>query len=253
MTTRYLQALFFLLLVTTTTLLANPQTDFEGANDAYQKGDYTTAISQYETILKSGSYSNEIYYNLGNAYYKTNNLGKAILHYERALLAAPKDVDTQFNLDIAKAKTQDDLDQIGKFFVTEWWQGLHKFFSSSIWGVLTILSLWAGIAGLVLWLFGTTRDRKKQGFIGGLSLLGLSLFLYFVSSSQASFEQNSRMAIVLENTIEVKNGPDVQSTAVIEIHEGLKVELLDQIGDWYKVKLTNGDEGWLPMSSLEEI
>ena len=74
-----------------------------------------------------------------------------------------------------------------------------------------------------------------------------------MARSQASFEQHSRLAIVLENTIEVKNGPDAQSTAVIEIHEGLKVELLDQIGEWYKVKLSNGDQGWLPMNSLEEI
>ncbi len=252
MTTKFFQSIFILFCLTTT-LFANPQTDFEAANTAYQKGDFSTAITRYESILQSGSYSNEIHYNLGNAYYKTNNLGKAILHYERALLAAPRDVDTQFNLDIAKAKTQDDLDQIGNFFLAEWWQGLHKLFSSSIWGALTILSLWAGIAGLIIWLLGETRDRKKQGFIGGLSLLGLSLFLYFVASSQANFEQHSRMAIVLEDTIEVKNGPDPQSTAVIEIHEGLKVELLDQIGEWYKVKLTNGDEGWLPMNSLEEI
>lgn len=253
MIAKYFQLLIFLFFLVLTPLLANPATDFEVANDAYQKGDYTSAITQYENILKNGSYSNELYYNLGNAYYKKSNLGKAILNYERALLAAPRDADTQFNLEIAKAKTQDDLDQIGKFFVAEWWQGLHKLFSSTVWGVLTLLSLWAGIAGLILWLFGATRERKKQGFVGGLALIGLSILLYFVSSSQANFEKNSRMAIILESTIEVKNGPDAQSTAVIEIHEGLKVELLDQIGDWYKVKLTNGDEGWLPMDSLEEI
>ena len=168
-------------------------------------------------------------------------------------MAAPRDTDVLYNLEIAKAKTQDDLDKIGKFFLAEWWQGVHKSLSASIWGILTLLSLWAGIAGFVLWLFGTSRTHKKQGFIGGIGLVFLSILLYFLGNSQANFEQNSRTAIVLENTIELKNGPDAQSTAIIDIHEGLKVELLDQIGDWYKVKLTNGEEGWLPMNSLAEI
>lgn len=236
-----------------TTLLANPQAQFEAANAAYQKGDFLSAIDNYEQVLETGSFSEEVYYNLGNAYFKTDQLGKAILNYERAALNAPNDEDIQFNLAIANAKKVDDIGTIGKFFVTEWWQGLHKMFGSGIWGGLTILSLWAGIAGFVLWLLGESRDRKKQGFIGGIVLTLLSILLYFVASSQANFENNSGQAIVLANKVALKNGPDKISTEVMEIHEGLKVELLDQIGDWYKVKLSNGDQGWLPLGSLEEI
>ncbi|MFK7979225.1 MAG: tetratricopeptide repeat protein [Saprospiraceae bacterium] len=243
----------FIFCSATPLLFANPTTDFETANTAYQKGDYATAIAQYENILKSDNYSEGLYYNLGNAYFKTNNLGKSILYYEKALLAAPRDADILHNLEIAKAKTKDDLDQIGKFFLAAWWQGVHKSISASVWGILTLLSLWAGIAGFILWLFGSSRTHKKQGFIGGIALVLLSILLYFLGNSQANFEQNSRTAIVLENTIELKNGPDVQSTGVIDIHEGLKVELMDQIGDWYKVKLANGEEGWLPLNSLAEI
>ena len=253
MVLKIVKTLFLLILISTTPLLANPTTDFEAANTAYQKGDYAAAITQYESILKTNNYSEGLYYNLGNAYFKINKLGKAILYYEKALLAAPRDADVLHNLEIAKAKTKDDLSRIGKFFLAEWWQGLHKSLSANVWGILTLLSLWAGIAGFVLWLLGASRARKKQGFISGIALVLLSVLLYFLGNSQAGFEQNSRTAIVLENTIELKNGPDAQSTGVIDIHEGLKVELIDQIGDWYKVKLMNGDEGWLPMSSLEEI
>jgi len=235
------------------TLLANPQAQFEAANAAYQKGDFLAAIASYEQVLETGNFSEEVYYNLGNAYFKTNQLGKAILNYERAILNAPGDEDIQFNLAIANAKKTDDIGQIGKFFVTEWWQGIHKLLSSSIWGGLTLLSLWAGIAGFILWLFGESRDRKKQGFVGGIVLTLLSILLYFVASSQANFENHSSQAIVLANTVALKNGPDEISTDVLEIHEGLKIELLDQIGDWYKVKLSNGDQGWLPSASLEEI
>ena len=253
MVLKIVKTLFLLILITTATLLANPTADFEAANAAYKKGDYATAITQYESILKTNNYSEGLYYNLGNAYFKTNNLGKAILYYEKALLAAPRDADVLYNLEIAKAKTKDDLSRIGKFFLAEWWQSIHKSFNASVWGMLTLLSLWAGIAGFILWLLAASRERKKQGFIGGIALILLSILLYFLGNIQANFEQNSRTAVVLENTIELKNGPDAQSTAVIDVHEGLKVELLDQIGDWYKVKLMNGDEGWLPMSSLAEI
>ncbi len=235
------------------TVMANPQTQFEAANAAYQKGDFVAAIDSYEQVLATGSFSEEIYYNLGNAYFKTNQLGKAILNYERAALHAPRDEDIQFNLAIANAKKVDDIGQIGQFFVTEWWQGLHKLFGSGIWGGLTLLSLWAGIAGFILWIFGESRDRKKQGFIGGIVLCLLSILLYFLASSQANFENHSNQAIVLANKVALKNGPDKISTDVLEIHEGLKVELLDQISDWYKVKLSNGDQGWLPAASLEEI
>ncbi len=249
----YKNILLAFCLLAAANLLANPQTQFEAANAAYQKGDFHAAIDNYEQVLKTGSFSEEVYYNLGNAYFKTNQIGKAILNYERAALITPGDEDVQFNLEIANAKQVDDLGKIGKFFVKEWWQGLHKLFSSGIWGGLTLLSLWAGIGGFILWLFGESRDRKKQGFIGGIVLTLLSLLLYFIASSQATFEKNSSQAIILANKVALKNGPDKISSDVLEIHEGLKVELLDQIGGWYKVKLSNGDQGWLPTASLEEI
>ena len=118
---------------------------------------------------------------------------------------------------------------------------------------MTVLSLWVGLGGLIMWLFGVTRERKKQGFIAGLCFLLLSFIIYFLANSQANFEKNSQLAIVLDKKIELKNGPDKESSAVLEIHEGLKITLLDQIGDWYKVKLSNGDQGWLPVGSFEEI
>jgi tetratricopeptide (TPR) repeat protein len=243
----------FLLLFSFSNLFANPQTLFEAANKAFQEGNYGQAIEHYEAILQSGNYSDELYYNLGNAYFKNANLGKSILNYERALLLSPRDEDVQFNLEIAQAKTQDDLEQIRPFFLTEWWRNVHQLFSSGLWGALTLLSLWAAIGGFILWLLGSTRERKKQGFIGGILLLLLSVLLFFVSNSQAKFEKNSQFAIVLAPSIELKNGPDKESTAVLEIHEGLKIQLLDQIGDWQKVKLSNGDQGWLPEGSFEEI
>lgn len=250
---RYSIFLTIFLFLSTSTLFANPQELFKTANEAYQKGSFQKAIESYEAILADDNFSQEVYFNLGNAYFKTNQLGKAILNYERGLLLYPGDPDTQFNLKIAQEKQVDDLDVVGKFFLSEWWKNTYQFFASSIWSTLTIVSIWTSIAGFIFWLLGTTRAHKKQGFAIGILLALLSILLFFLTSSQANFETNSGSAIVIQKEIKVKNAPDETSADLLKIHEGLRVELLDEIGEWYKVKLSDGEQGWLPKNSLEEI
>jgi len=245
---------YILFLLLPSCLLANTsQSLFEQANEAYTKGRYQQAIEQYETIFNEGLTSNELYYNLGNAYYKTNQIGKAILNFERALVVAPSDEDAAYNLALLNEQLSDDLDVIRDFFLTQWWQEFYTTFSSTTWSYLTILSLWLGFAGMSLWLLATTRSRKKQGFIGGLFFLLVALLLFFAAKSKGSRELHSQQAIVMTKSIELLNGPDTQSTSLLTIHEGLKVELLDEIGEWWKVKLSNGEQGWLLKENLEEI
>lgn len=246
--------LFICLVFSSVLLLSNtPQTLFEQANLAYSKGQYLKAIEQYEAILKEGNQSEELFYNLGNAYYKTNKLGKAILNLERAVLINPTDEDATYNLALLKEQLPDQLDIVNDFFLKQWWQNFHTSFSSITWSILTLISLWIGIGSFVLWLFGSTRSKKKQGFLAGVVLLLLSLLFFFSSKSQGNMEQYSQKAIVLVEKVDLLNGPDIKSTKLLTIHEGLKVELLDQIGDWWKVKLSNGEQGWLPKEDLEEI
>ncbi len=244
---------YFLLLSMATVFANTPQELFDQANNAYNKGQYTKAIEQYEAILASEEFSTEIYYNLGNAYWKNKKLGKAVLNFERVLKLSPNDNDTAYNLAIVQEQLVDDLDIIGTFFLKKWWQSFYQSLSSTAWSILTLLAVWGSVGGLIVWLLGKERDLKKKGFIGGLILLGVSLLLFFAARSQGHFETNSQQAIVLETSIDLKNGPDPQSTKLITIHEGLKVDLLDKIGSWYKVKLSNGEQGWLPITSLEEI
>jgi len=246
--TTYCLLLFFSILSATT-----PQDLFIQANEAYTKGQYQQAIETYEAVLATGNSSGELYYNLGNAYFKTRQKGKAILNFERALLANPSDADAAYNLEIVNQQVADNLDQVDTFFLKKWWQNFHQTATSGFWSFLTLSLLWLGIGGLILWLLGKERAKKKQGFIGGIALLLLSFLFFTAARSQADFEQNSHLAILLESVIDLRNGPDEKSTSLLKIHEGLKVELLDQIDTWYKVKLSNGEQGWLPKSSVEEI
>ena len=247
LTTYYL--LFFFSTLSATT----PQDLFIQANEAYTQGQYQQAIETYEAVLATGSVSSELYYNLGNAYFKTKQKGKAILNFERALLANPSDEDAAYNLEIINQQLADNLDRVDTFFLKKWWQNFYRTATSGFWSFLTLSFLWLGVGGLMLWLLGKERAKKKQGFIGGIVLLLLSLLFFLAASSQASFEQNSHLAILIEPVLDLKNGPDEKSTSLLKIHEGLKVELLDQIDTWYKVKLSNGEQGWLPKESVEEI
>lgn len=242
--------IFFLLPIINAT---TPQDLFVQANEAYTKGQYQQAIETYEKVLATGNFSNEIYYNLGNAYFKTKQKGKAVLNFERALLANASDEDAAYNLAIVNQQLADNLEQVDAFFLKKWWQSFHKITSSGFWSFFTLAFLWLGIGGFILWLLSKERAKKKQGFIGGIVLLLLSLLFFLAARSQATFEQNSQMAILVTPTIDLRNGPDEKSTSLLKIHEGLKVELLDQIDTWYKVKLSNGEQGWLPKVSVEEI
>jgi tetratricopeptide (TPR) repeat protein len=232
---------------------ANPAAQLASANAAYQKNDFAAAISQYETLLQQGYRSEALYYNLGNSYYRTGNLGKAVLNYERALLLDPNDEDTRHNLQLVQNKLPDDLDALPEFFLFRWWKDLSGLFSVNTWAVLAMSLLWLGAAGLIIWLLGKKRFYKKTGFILGTSSLIISGLFFFFTNDRAQEITNSGRAVVLQPEITLRSAPDAASKVVLVIHAGNTVRLLDQIGDWHKVALRNGEQGWLPKESLERI
>lgn len=234
----------------------NGQTPAErmlAANDAFQSKQYKSAVEMFETLREDGYSSAILYYNLGNSYYRLDDLALAILNYERALLLKPHDRDTRHNLEVARQQLQDDLEVLPEFFLWRWWRGLAFTFSSTLWSVIGIGLLWLGIAGLVLWLFAKEREQKVKGFVAGLTLLTLCILPFSLATSRINMQESSRMAILMTSEAVLRSAPDSESTEILTIHEGLKVDLLDQISDWYKVRLQNGEEGWLPQSTVEEI
>jgi tetratricopeptide (TPR) repeat protein len=226
---------------------------FEAANAAYSQADFKAAISQYESILATGEHSPALYYNLANSYYKENQLGKAILNYERALLLEPKDEKTLFNLALAKRKVKGEIDPVPPFFLLSWWQTSRTALSSTAWGVIALLLFWAGMAGLSLWQLGKDSVQRKKGFFGGIALVLLCFLPLALAWSSYRHQNDTDEAIVVVGTASLKSGADEHSTEIRSIYEGTKLMLLDQIGIWYKIRLENGETGWLPGSSFEEI
>ena len=229
------------------------QSSFEAANQAYEKGNYNFSIEQYEGVLGAGQHSAELYYNLGNAYFKTGNLGKAILNYERTLTLAPQDAQVRDNLAIAQARTIDIIQPLPGFFLTRWWRSLQQSLSAGVWSWLSILMLWLSVGGFSAWLLMTGREQKKRGFIGGVLCLFLFGITFALAAQRNATQQNSNQAIILSKETALKDAATADSPDILTLHEGTKIYLLDQIGEWHKVRLPNGERGWLAEGSFEEI
>jgi tetratricopeptide (TPR) repeat protein len=232
---------------------ADAQQVFTNANQAYQTGNYRFAVDGYESILKSGNvFSKELFFNLGNAYFRLNQIGLARLNYERALRLDPSDVEIQQNLALAHSRVSDDIEPVSTVFFIRWWQSLRNIFPADTWSVFGLFFIWLGAAGFALWLLDTERRRKKYGFIVGLSAVPLSIILFLLAQSAAMVLQTPH-GIVITHETALRNAPDANATTINTLHEGLKIEILDKIGTMTKVKLPNGEDGWLPTTDVEKI
>lgn len=223
------------------------------AETAYAKEDYTKAIELYEDILKDNGESAEIYYNLGNAYYKAGKVAPAILNYERALVLEPGDGDVRFNLQIAKQKTVDKIEPVGEFFLTKWFRSIQNMGTADSWAKLGILCFILFIGCLVLFFFSKWPRLKKVGFYAGIALLLIVIFANIFAKHQKDEVMNRTHAIVFSPTVTVKSSPDASGTDLFILHEGTKVLVKSTLGEWSEIELEDGNVGWMPSKDIEKI
>lgn len=226
---------------------------FQEANSLFEQQQFEQAAQRYEQLLQAGKHAAAVYFNLGNCYYRTGKLGKAILNYERALLLEPHNRDFRYNLELASSKTTDEFAQLPPFFLAAWWNGLRSALSVGGWTVLGLLFLWLGIGGLALWRFAPARRRRKQGFYLGWCLLLLSLLPFSLAASRKHWQEKNKSAILQEQRMTLRSAPDDEAPQLMFLHEGLKVKVVDEIGEWGKVLLSNGEQGWLPIQEFEYV
>lgn len=234
-------------------LSASVQDSLKIAENAYANGDYAQAIALYETALKSNGESAEIYYNLGNAYYKSGQIAPAILNYERALLIKPGDGDIRFNLNLSKQNTIDKIEPISEFFLVKWVNGLQNLFSVDTWSTVGIICFCLFISCLILFFLGKWMLMKKAGFYLGLVLLFVIVMSNIFASQQKHRLLNRTGAIVFAPTVTVKSSPDASGTDLFNLHEGTKVNIKNQLGDWHEVELEDGNVGWIRKKDIEII
>ena len=226
---------------------------FQSANQAYQTGNFTAATEQYEAILRGGKiFSKEVFYNLGNSYFRLSKIGPSILNYERAARIAPTDADIQNNLILARARIIDDVEPVSEVFFVHWFRLLRGVFTADNWAILGIIFLWVGAGGFAIWLLGKERIWKKYGFIVGCFTLILSIFMFLIAQNLSSIA-NVSSGIVMSKETAFRPAPNENVTATATLHEGVKVEILDKIGALTKVKLPNSEEGWVLTTDIEKI
>ena len=245
--------ILFLILTAVKLVAADAQEAFANANKAYQFGNFALAAAEYETILTTEkAVSKDVYYNLGNAYFRLNQIGRATLNYERALHLDPSDADTQANLAAVRTRLTDDIEPPTDVFFVRWGRLLRGILSADAWAAFGIFSLMLGTFGFSLWLLSDERRWKKRGFIAGCVAVPLSILLLLLAWSAASTSRNV-FAIIMKAETPLRGAPDPNAAAVQNLHEGLKVELTDKIGQLSKIKLSNGEEGWILSTDLEKI
>lgn len=223
------------------------------ADSAYINEDYVKAISIYKNILEIGE-SAEIYYNLGNCYYKVDSIGKAILNYERSLLLNPASSDTRVNLEIALSKTVDKLDAVPDIFFVAWISSLINSFSVKKWAYCGICFFIFMLITLGIYFFSKTILLKKASFISTVILLLVTILCNIFAYNQKYKLQNRNQAIVMSPSVTIRSTPSESGTSLFILHEGSKVKIKDDsMKDWKEILLEDGKVGWIPVSSLEVI
>ena len=223
------------------------------ADSAYVRGQYQEAIKGYEALLKQGA-SADLYYNLGNAYYRTENITRAVLNYERALLLSPSDRDIYFNLQLARSKTIDKITPEQEMFFVTWYRSLVNLASVDGWARTALLALALAIVLVLIYLFSERIWLRKVGFFGAMALIVLFVISNVFAHQQKELLMNRSGAIIISSAVTVKSTPAKQGTDLFILHEGTKVTITDSsMKEWKEIRLADGKEGWIESDKIELI
>lgn len=227
--------------------------DKDAADRLYEKGNYKQAVKQYEALLKEGE-SAALYYNLGNSYYRLDDIPNAVLSYERAQRLSPGDEDIRFNLQLAQAKTIDKFSPESEMFFLTWYKAFVCIVSADSWAILGLICLSLSLVSLVVYLFVEEDKLRKYSKITFPLFLGLFVINTVFATQQVFLLNSTDYGIIMSSSAVVRNTPDTQSKQVVILHEGSKVKIKDLgLKEWVEVQLSDGRSGWIPSKSIEAI
>ena len=226
---------------------------WEEANQAYTGGEYPEAIQLYDSIRHQGYASAKLYYNMGNAYYKDNQIGQAILYYNKAQRLDPGSDDIRHNLTIANTYVRDRIDSVPEFFLKTWARQMMYWFSSDTWAILGLVFFGVALGLVLLYLLGGRMGHRKAGFYGAIVFLLLSIGSLVYSSIQRRKIIHPDEAVIMITAAPVKAEPNAASRDVFVLHEGTKVRVVNELGDWREISISDGNRGWIELKSIALI
>lgn len=223
------------------------------ADAQYSKGNYQQAIADYKALLSKGV-SAEIYYNLGNAYYRTNDITQSVLAYERALRLSPGDRDIRFNLQFVRNKTIDKIMPANEMFFITWLHSFRNLCDADGWAHWSIALAVVALVLLLVFLFASRMALRKIGFYGAALALAVFVVCVVCASRQKYVAEHRTGAIVVSPSVSVKQTPAESSSDVFVIHEGTRVDVVDDsMKGWRSVRTADGREGWIKAATIEMI
>lgn len=244
----------FALLLLSCKLMAISDTEMViKGNNAYKAGMYSQAVSCYQEVLKKGIASAELYYNMGNASFKSNDMPSAILYYEKAKKLRPNDENINFNLKLANSKIADKIEQVPQIFIKRWWTTLFNLLRLDVLAVLCIAFFVFFFVFLSIFLFAGPLSVRKIAFGCSVVFLLLSVSSFGIAQRKHHALVAQKEAIVFTPAVTVKSSPDENSVDLFVVHEGAKVTILDTIGSWREIRIGNGSEGWIKAVDTRRI
>ncbi len=230
-----------------------PDTLFSKANAAFQDGNFELAARLYSQLVDAGYQSAALYYNLGNACFRNHRLADAILNYERASLLDPRDPDIRFNLELARTYVKDKIDVLPQPFYLRWHRALVRLLPPDAWAWISLVCFALAFMFFSVYLYFHSFLVRRTGF-------WVAVFLFFVSVSSFVFAREhhslvtgQHTAVIYDPSVTVKSTPDQSGTDLFVLHEGTKVSLGDELGDWREIRISDGNKGWVPRASIRTI
>jgi hypothetical protein len=219
----------------------------------YNEGNYAGASEIWTQLYKAGYDGNEVLYNIGNAFFKMNELPHAILFYERALLRNPGDEDIRYNLAIASGSLKDRFETIPQIFFIRWFDRLALSLTSDAWAITSAALFVVSLTLALVFLFISNYNLKLLAFWFAILLFLLSILSLTLAFRSDRLVYKSQTAIVLSPVLTGRSTPSEGGTELFVIHEGLKVKTGEQIGEWTEIRLPDGNKGWIMTSAIETI
>jgi len=230
------------------------QNGFEKGNALYQKGQYQEAVQEYENVIKEDKLqSAELYFNLANSYYKLNKVAPSIYNYEKALVLKPNNAQTLNNLKFAKKLTIDEIKEVPKVGFAKLIQNFTGIFTYNTWAMISVGIAFAFLLSFIGYYFSQLTVSKRIYFIGMFVLLVALLLSVSAGITEKDHYDNDRPAIVFSEVSEVRSEPQKAGSAIFLLHEGAKVYVTETLGQWKKIELTDGTEGWIDALTIKEV
>jgi tetratricopeptide (TPR) repeat protein len=223
------------------------------ANQLYNAAKYQDAIRKYQFVIGQGFESAELYYNLGNAFYKTGNATYAILNYERARKLSPNDEDIRYNLEMAKTQIIDNIVPLPEPGFLRWWKQFISSQSINYWGTSSIVTFFTFLLLFGLFLLSGSFRVKRLAFWFSVAALSASAITFYFGSHLKSKLINHNSAVITDRSVRVKASPSETGTELFIVHEGITVQLTDKLGDWVYISLPDGNKGWVKEASMVRI